>query len=585
MKLSDLRAGLITAERIPLLFYIVGYLLSLSANINSNWLQHNAAARWLLALVVPLAILTLLAPPIVRRFLPLSPVPTARQHRAGECQGLVALVSSGDGAATARKAIEYHAATLRRIWLVHSPDSAAEADKLVDDLSRHERLSVRHFEKISLTDKAFGDPEAVRDAIEERVYRRPFEVLAFELPAAVADHLASSDAFDPGTVKEFTQSMPVKLADVSKCDTEPPERDHLTLAAGDKEQISRLLMEHGQRAPVVFVLDTGWPSPEAYRESRDTLYEVLDKVWQENFGRPFQKPAAQKTWLPASHDHCRCIERALRELRALDQGGPRRVRVIYVPMTREQGGSTILTDLLQTSDLLQLRAARGVALNTQIIGAARSYATALVAKHFPVRWTGDEVETDNSVMDAVLLIGQAYAEEASTVFLASESWTVRHDGKYRVLYDSPLYGVVTAAAGNDGTTHLLDFAQRSENSTDTMAVINMTPAGVAPDSTLVEAGDIDLALAAGFDGTVTDDVYGTSFSAPRIAWFLAAGEAVRTKSLDRIHWGRNLQAQLAAMRDPSATGYQKLLFHPLRYLQEQAKAPSAAGPASHGPPH
>ncbi len=177
MKLSDLRAGLITAERIPLLFYIVGYLLSLSANINSNWLQHNAAARWLLALVVPLAILTLLAPPIVRRFLPLSPVPTARQHRAGECQGLVALVSSGDGAATARKAIEYHAATLRRIWLVHSPDSAAEADKLVDDLSRHERLSVRHFEKISLTDKAFGDPEAVRDAIEERVYRRLADIM------------------------------------------------------------------------------------------------------------------------------------------------------------------------------------------------------------------------------------------------------------------------------------------------------------------------------------------------------------------------------------------------------------------------
>jgi hypothetical protein len=413
--------------------------------------------------------------------------------------------------------------------------------------------------------------------------KAPFEVLAFELPASVAHDLASSDAFVPGAIELYTQSMPVKLAGVGKCDTEPPERDHPTLAADEKEQISRLLREHGQRAPVVFVLDTGWPSPDAYRESRETLYDVLDKVWQGKLGRPFPKAAAQETWVPASHDHCRCIERALRELRKLDEGAPRRIRVVYVPMTREQGASTILTDLLQTSDLLQRRAGQDVAVDAETMSGARSHASALVEKHFPERWVGDEVLTDKSVMDAVLLIGQAYAEVAATVFLASESWTVDPGGKYRLLYDNPLFGVVTAAAGNDGSTQLLDFARRSINSTDTMAIINMTQTGIAPDSTHLETGDMDQAMAAGFDGMVTDDVHGTSFSAPRIAWLLAAGEVVRTQRLDRTHWGHDLQARLAAAREPAATGDQRLLFHPLRFIQEEAKAPGVPAPGASGP--
>jgi hypothetical protein len=403
----------------------------------------------------------------------------------------------------------------------------------------------------------------------------PYELLDVELPLKAAASLLQSPAFAKGTVTGFTYPMPVRLAADNACDTEPASKDHQTLTAEQKSRVSQLLKQQSQRAPVVFILDTGWPNWPAYLESREALYDVLDNVWRGKFGIPFPKPAAQKSILPATHQHCRCIERALKELRALEENvsPDKKIRIIYVPLTREQGATTILSDLLQTSELLQRNiAGKNVTLNAAIINGSRKYASDLVKRSFPASWSGEEVNTDKSVMDAVLLIGQVYSERANTVFFANESWTVRHGEQYYVQYQTPQYGIVTSAAGNDGTTNLLDFAQRSASTRDTMAIINMTGNGVASQSTRIEERDLDNAIAAGFDGVVTDDISGTSFSSPRIAWFLAAGEAVRSKPLEQARWGIQLWQQLKAIRDQQATGYQKLLFDPVKYIGAQIAA-------------
>jgi hypothetical protein len=414
-------------------------------------------------------------------------------------------------------------------------------------------------------------------------FTAPFELLAFPMPVGLAGKLIESNAFAPGTVGAGTFPMPVKLAADENCDNEPASRDHLTLSAAQKQRIALILKEQTQRSVVLFILDTGWPSVSAYQESRDTLYAILDTVWRGKFGVAFPKSKALKTIPPAHHQHCRCIERSLREIRALQDGvdSSRRIKIIYIPLTQEQGASTMLADLLQTSNLLQRLEAENVSLNETIIRGARTWANGLVKSYFPRQWSGDEVETDKSALDAVLLIGQSYAKLSDTVFFASESWTVEHGGKYYVQYQTPEYGIVASAAGNDGTTHLLDFAQRSTNTNDTLAVINMTAAGVAPGSTRIGERDIDIALAAGFDGSVTDDVSGTSFSSPRIAWFLAAGESVRRKNLDLEHWGNDLRAQLKALRDSNATSYQKLLFDPVRYIEAQAQVQNGMSESVH----
>jgi len=55
-------------------------------------------------------------------------------------------------------------------------------------------------------------------------------------------------------------------------------------------------------------------------------------------------------------------------------------------------------------------------------------------------------------------------------------------------------------------------------------------------------------MAAGFNSAITDDISGTSFSAPRIAWFLAVGQAVRKKPLIVKQWGIDLLEAI----DPAA---------------------------------
>lgn len=406
-------------------------------------------------------------------------------------------------------------------------------------------------------------------------FTAPTELLQFGMPIETARKLIESAVFPKGIVSAATFPLPVKLASGNACDTEEASRDHQTLRPEQKTKISLVLHQQSLRSPVLFILDTGWPSYEAYKESREALYEVLDTVWQKKFGRHFPKSKAQLAIATALNEHCRCIERALRELRALDNPDPhKKVRIIYLPLTREQGASTILTDLLETNNLLERSQKNKVGLNTLIIRGTRARANVLVMRHFPAQWSGDEVNTDKSVLDAILLIGQAYAAIANSVFFVSESWTVGHEsygGKYYVQYQTPQYGMVLSAVGNDGTTNLLDFAQRSTSVKDTMAIMNMTASGLAPLSTHVAENYIDIAVAAGFDGSVTDDISGTSFSAPRIAWFLAAGEAVRKRKLDLDNWGTNLQLQLRALRDPQATGYRKVLFDPDRYIEAQTR--------------
>lgn len=422
--------------------------------------------------------------------------------------------------------------------------------------------------------------------VDPHRFTAPTELLQFGMPVNTARKLLESTAFEKGTVTASTYPLPVKLASDDACDSEDASRDHQTLTPDQKRAISLLLQQQSLRSPVLFILDTGWPSYDLYKESRDALYDVLDTVWQHEFGMHFPKPNAQRTIPKAHNEHCRCIERALKELRTLDNPDPhKKVRIIYVPLTREQGASTILTDLLETTSLLQRSQADRVGLNTSIIRGARARANELVMRHFPSQWSGEEVNTDKSVLDATLLVGQAYAAIAKSVFFVSESWTVSHEsygGKYYVQYQTPQYGLVVSAAGNDGTTQLLDFAQRSTSVKDTMAIMNMDSTGaLAPLSTRVAASYIDIVDGAGFDGAVTDDISGTSFAAPRIAWFLAAGEAVRKKQLTLDTWGTDLSQELQALRDPQATGYKKLLFDPVRFIGAQAQVqntPTNANP-------
>lgn len=92
----------------------------------------------------------------------------------------------------------------------------------------------------------------------------PFAVVSMELRVREAVELAESRLLPPGALTIGTHPMPVKLADENKCDTEPASQDHLTLTPDQKTEIAQLLRQGSHRSPVLFILDTGWPSLSAY---------------------------------------------------------------------------------------------------------------------------------------------------------------------------------------------------------------------------------------------------------------------------------------------------------------------------------
>jgi hypothetical protein len=405
-----------------------------------------------------------------------------------------------------------------------------------------------------------------------------YTLVNYELPlAATADFMASGPVAAVSSV--FAYPLPISLAADYTCDLADTSKDIEFLKDSEKQQITDLL-GNSQRSSFFFVLDTGWPSQATYDQSRNDLYSILTTIWKHYFNIEFSSAKASPSIGDPNHPHCKCIERSLRSLRALDAA--HHVKVIYLPLTQEQGGATIIADLLQTMVLLQQVSDANVTLTPDIVKKARDQAEELATTRFPQKWVGESVRTDKSLLDAVLFIGNKYSETQKTVFIANESWTAIHE-QYFVTYPSPLFGTVVAATGNadeNVNEKALDFSQRASNNHDTIAVLNMQAKGIICDSGFIDQRDIDSAMAVGFDGHITEDFCATSFATPRVAWFLAAGEAVRTADLTPRHWGIDLHDCLSALRNGSNEGFTKLLFEPVKFLVAESKGTCKSPPAT-----
>ncbi len=356
----------------------------------------------------------------------------------------------------------------------------------------------------------------------------------------------------------FNRPMTVHLADLSDCDSNDDSIIHKVLTGTQPADIASLLAQAlPQRQAGLFILDTGYPSDSAYRESLEELSAILTRIWSEIFGKqppyPFTSDIQPGTYIKAGHAHCRCIERGLHEFVTLDP--QKKIKVIYVPLTQEQGAVPLLRALVQTSYLLQWMGAHQVPPDPELLDRSLKEAQK-VTDNLPSSWQGEEVKTDKAIVDAILWIGKTYATLTGTAYLVNESWTVDHD-EYLVNYDSPLNGIVVAAAGNASNSvndlQLVDFAQRCIVNKDTLAILNLDSNGPACGSSWVDEHHLADAFAVGYDGKVSANVCGTSFASPRVAWLLAAAEVARTTPVDLQYWGLETHKRLVSLRNPSAS--------------------------------
>jgi hypothetical protein len=399
--------------------------------------------------------------------------------------------------------------------------------------------------------------------------------ISFMFTAANAKTVLRESALQNAIIHFFNYPITMTLGWIRNPAVDTPV-DHLVLSDSQRQYVRDLLAANAQRDVLVFVLDTGWPDPTAYAASIQALNQLVHFAQQRFFGRNLARPSALKPFEEPTNPHCKYVERSLAEFRALDPTN--RIKVIYVPLTKEQNAAPVLKDLLQTEYLRGLTnySNKQVKPPKDLIKRSRETAENTIGQSYPEKWSGDEVLTDKSILDAILDLGNLYARENHTVIFVNESWTVVHD-EYHVYYPDPLNGIVLAAAGNANLNVIasrLDFADRSTNHKDTLAVMNRRPgqADFPCSSSFLGINVAEEAMATAFDGEVLgSSICGTSFAAPRIAWILAADEAVRKAAIDpTTSWDVVLHVRLKKIRDPNASGFDKYLFDPIAFLRSSA---------------
>lgn len=322
------------------------------------------------------------------------------------------------------------------------------------------------------------------------------------------------------------------------------------LDPNEREKLKNVIAATPLQAPVLIILDDGWPSEVAFRNSIAWLNEAFGQI-----RRHFKYPVGQqtqalgpkaRTTFPVPAFHARTIDRALQPLTKLQGDGVERVRVVYLPLTVAQEHAAAVL-----SDLVTLR------LVDDWVGDRRGDDPPALGEVQRLRRIADDVigrlpkdtgvrvvKTDKAVIEAVMLLADLYARATGDPYVVNLSWTTpKLQNRYADMRFN--LGLVVAAAGNAsaldcskcGPLHAYSdsckcadnvaaaerwFAVRAVDGEDVIAVMNAARDGTLQCRSSLVASQISRTLAAvSLDGTVDASTCGTSFSAPRVAWLAA----------------------------------------------------------------
>ena len=336
----------------------------------------------------------------------------------------------------------------------------------------------------------------------------------------------------------------------------------------EKQRIQQLLSEPPKRGVMFAILDSGWPSPEAYAESYNEIRRLVQQAWTRLRLKLPPLPASPKSFMPPANAHCQDIEKSLQEFRNTDVR--KSIVPIYVPMTRDQSAAPLIEEILFVH-FVNLAMGHDAGLDEPPKPdqkQARADAKAVVAR-LPEKAPDSPVKTDKAILDALFTL----ADLNDLAYVVNTSWTVPGQ-ELQVVFPSLGRGVLVAAAGNDRkNVHkqpIVDFPARSMNHLDTLAVINAERGQntLLCDSSYVEMSspaEMDQLNAVAFDGRVSETKCGTSFAAPRVSWLIAAYEAVQKRKIPSEVWNIELHSRLRMTR--SGLNYAGLWLDVMKFLE------------------
>src|SRR5579859_3336900 len=115
---------------------------------------------------------------------------------------------------------------------------------------------------------------------------------------------------------------------------------------GIKTRLSSLATKIHNKQSLLFVLDSGWPV-DARQQSIQMLKAIIESVRQSyKLGPAYGQVNVDGNIAKPVNDHCINISKSLSDLQSIDNGNI--VKVIFVPLSKEQNSVPILSELLYT---------------------------------------------------------------------------------------------------------------------------------------------------------------------------------------------------------------------------------------------
>lgn len=308
--------------------------------------------------------------------------------------------------------------------------------------------------------------------------------------------------------------------------------------------------------PVLAILDDSWPDDTEFAKSVKFIVNasrlirrhfVLEANPQDSDDIKVSLDGASKTdhpvgSYPVLKVHSAMIKASIKEFTDADL--QHAVDVVYLPLTKAQlHAPAALREILYVAALAR---SAGDGLRRKLANPNES-ARRADAKRFAETIVNGasisvvlpdaskkgayQISTDKAVVEAVAFFLSLYSEATQRPHFLSMSWKVA-DLKFQAYFREYSYGLMVAAAGNDkgklvtGAESRVQFAARSVRPGDFLAVTNGSDTSMYCDSNVLPVFEGSTQVfGLSFDGRVAPGVCGTSFSAPRVAWLLAAREA------------------------------------------------------------